>query len=69
MGEFGCATYIFALAVTSHPQADFKSVFKAIYANLKKYTNMLIKLYLRNFAKNVLVQVQLSLKNLSLQQM
>ena len=63
MGEFGCATYIFALAVTSHPQADFKSVFNSIYANLKKYTNTTIELYLKNFLQNVLKQVQLLLKN------
>jgi hypothetical protein len=33
----------FALAVFSHPQADFKSVFYAIYTNLEKYTNKFIK--------------------------
>ena len=38
--EFCCAYNIFALAVFSHPQADFKSVFKTIY--MKSIKNLQI---------------------------
>jgi hypothetical protein len=42
---------IFALAVFSHPQADFKSVFYAIYFNLYKYTNLAYKIIFKKFCK------------------